>query len=87
MDKPSNRRPGIKMMAIPLYNLGCGGGRSYLAERVLARQPGIVAVYANPATEALYIQYDPAFTSRAHLLEVIEQLGFGRPDGARQGMA
>lgn len=84
MERTTDQRPGMKMMAIPVNNLGCGEGRASLAERRLAREPGVVGVYANPATEALYIKYDPALTSRALLVEAIEQLGLGRPDGASQ---
>lgn len=82
MDRTTDQRPSMKMMAIPLYNLGCGGGRASVAEHMLAREPGVVSVYANPATEALYIKYDPRLTSRAVLVEAIEQLGFGRPGSA-----
>lgn len=84
MDTIPGQMQETKMMAIPLYNLGCGGGRARLAETVVARTPGVLAVYANPATEALYVKYDPARISRAHLVEEIERLGLGRPDnGAR----
>jgi hypothetical protein len=72
----------VKMMTIPLYNLGCGGGRASLAEHVLVKERGVLEAYANPATEAIYVRYDPAQTDRAVLVAVLEQLGVGPPDGA-----
>ena len=64
-------------LRLPLYNLGCGSGDAITAERILARQPGVIEVYANPATEAAYIVYDPALTTPSHLSQVIQQAGFG----------
>lgn len=81
MVKVTEETGNVKMMAIPLYNLGCGGGRASLAEHVLVKERGVLEAYANPATEAIYVRYDPAQTSRAALIRVLEQLGFGPPDG------
>jgi copper chaperone CopZ len=47
-----------------------------IIERALARTPGVVSVYANPATEMAYVVYDPEQVSPDHLVKVIEQAGF-----------
>lgn len=71
-------RPSIR---IPIYGLGCGGGGVATIERELARAPGVVHVYVNPATEVAYVDFEPALTSPARLAGVIEQAGYraGRP--------
>lgn len=79
MVKLTEETGNVKMMAIPLYNLGCGGGRTSLVERALVKERGVLEAYANPATEAIYIKYDAALTNREALLKVLEQLGVGRP--------
>lgn len=64
-------------LMLPLYNLGCGSGNALTAERILAQQPGVTEVYANPATETAYIAYDPKLTNEASLSLVIQRAGFG----------
>lgn len=64
-------------LALPLYNLGCSSGDALTVERILAQQSGVVEVYANPATEAAYIVYNPALTNEARLTMVIKRAGFG----------
>lgn len=64
-------------LELPLYNLGCSSGDALTIERILARQPGVVEVYANPATETAYIEYDPALTNEEQLTGVIKRAGFG----------
>lgn len=64
-------------LALPLYNLGCSGGDALTIERILAQQPGVIEVYANPATEVAYIAYDPALTNEEQLAVVIKRAGFG----------
>lgn len=82
MNGITEQKTEIKMMAVPLYNLGCGGGRSVLAERMLSREPGVVTAYGNPITSALYIQYDPALTNRTAIEQAVERLGLSAPGGA-----
>ena len=83
MVKVTEATGNVKMMAIPLYNLGCGGGRASLVERALVKERGVLEAYANPAAEAIYIQYDPVQTNRVNLVKVLEHLGVGRPtDGS-----
>lgn len=45
-------------------------------ERALARTPGVMYVYMNPATEMAYVVYDPASCHPDELIGVIEGLGF-----------
>lgn len=73
----------LQRLTLPLYNLGCSSGDALTAERILAQQPGVVEVYANPATEAAYIVYDPALTNEAHLTMVVQRAGFGPREGKK----
>lgn len=68
-------------LRIPVYGLGCGGAGASTIERKLAATDGVVSVYVNPATEAAYVDYDPAETDPWALVRVIEQVGYraGRP--------
>ena len=63
-------------LRIPIYGLGCGGGGARAIERALARSPGVISVYLNPATEAAQIEVDPALTDAGKLTQVIEQTGY-----------
>lgn len=68
-----NAQPALR---IPIYGLGCGGGGTTTIERELARTPGVLRVYVNPATETAYIYYDPAQTDARRLARVIDQTGY-----------
>jgi len=61
---------------IPVLGLGCGAGGMGVIERALAKQPGIVTAYGNPATETLYVVYDPARVCVVDIRRVIEQAGY-----------
>lgn len=65
-----------RALHIPVYGLGCGGGGAAMIERELARQPGVLRVYVNPATETAYLDYDAALTGATRLAQVIEQAGY-----------
>ncbi len=57
---------------------GTGLGLSiarWIVERALARTAGVVYVYANPATETAYIEYDPALIDADCLARVVEHVG------------
>jgi copper chaperone CopZ len=58
-------------ITLPIDDLSCGGGGALIVERALARTPGVVYVYVNPATEMAYIEYDPD-----RLVKVVEHAGF-----------
>lgn len=61
---------------IPIYGLGCGGGGADTIQHALARSPGVVRVYVNPATEAAYVDFQPALTNAIRLAGLIEQAGY-----------
>ena len=71
-------------VTLPISGLGCGGGGALTIERVLAKLPGVLRVYVNPATEMAYVQYDPAHCSVEALLAAVDAVGFSadEPRGA-----
>lgn len=74
---------GTRRITLPIYGLACGGGGALSVERALARTPGVLRVYVNPATEMAYVAYDPAATNPESLLAAVERAGFraGAPGG------
>ena len=63
-------------VTLPIYGLGCGGGGVLTIERALARTPGVVRAYVNPATEMAYVEYDPAVCTLEELCAVVRSRGF-----------
>lgn len=63
-------------VTVPLYDLSCGGGGVLTIERALARVPGVVRVYANPATEMAYVEYNSEQVTPDRFVQAIEQAGF-----------
>jgi P-type Cu+ transporter len=64
-----------EQVMLPVYQLRCGSAQSL--ERKLARIPGVVEVYVNPATERAYIEYYPDLTNPERLKLEIKQAGYG----------
>ncbi len=63
-------------ITLPINDLSCGGGGVLIVERALARAPGVVYVYVNPATEMAYVEYDPALVDPNRLTQAVEHAGF-----------
>ena len=66
-------------ITLPIYNLGCGGGGTLSIERALTKVPGVTYAYANPLTEMVYVEFDPALAHPEQLTALIDQLGYGAP--------
>ena len=79
MSTPSNPTTAgaTRPVTLPLYNLNCAGDTQTI-ERILRREPGLVKVYANSATEKVYIEYETAHINPDRLQHVLQQAGFGR---------
>ena len=64
-----------RWVRIPILDLGCPGDMVRL-ERRLARQAGVLEVAVNPATEAIYIRFDPRSTTPPRLRNAVEHEGY-----------
>ena len=69
-----------KPVVLSLYNLSCSAD-THSIEQMLKREPGVVKVYANPATEKAYIEYKVALTNPDRLRDLLQKAGFGRKTG------
>lgn len=63
-------------LTVPVSALSCGGGGALTVERGLARLPGVLRAYVNPATEMAYVVYDADQTGPKDFVQEIERLGF-----------
>ncbi|MBI3962133.1 MAG: heavy-metal-associated domain-containing protein [Deinococcus sp.] len=63
-------------VTLPIYGLSCGGGGALTVERALAKVPGVVQVYVNPATEMAYVEYNPTLSGPEQLMAAVERAGF-----------
>ncbi len=63
-------------LAVPLFGLGCGAGGTLQLEAVLMHEPGVLCAYVNPATEQVYVTYDPAVVGPQGIMEAIRRAGF-----------
>ena len=62
-------------VTLPIFNLGCGGGGALMLEQAVARTPGVIAAYVNPATEMAYITFDAERCTRDELASVVAAWG------------
>jgi copper chaperone CopZ len=67
-------------LTMAIYGLGCGGSGTLIVERALAQVPGVTWAYANPATEMVYVAYNPALTGPPQLIAAVERVGFHAGD-------
>ena len=69
-----------RQIRIPVDDFGCAGSAPSI-ERQLAKTSGVFDVYANPATEHVYVNYDPAQVSPDELVRELNRAGYrtGRP--------
>lgn len=68
-------RRQTERLTFAINGLACGGGGSLSAERALAKVPGVLVVYVNPATEMAYVEYDPQLMDTAQLVAAVERTG------------
>ena len=66
----------IQRLTLPLYNVACASD-GQTVERILQQIPGVTTVYANPASEKVYIEYDVAQTDPTRLRAALAEAGFG----------
>lgn len=59
-----------------IEGLSCLGGGAASLERALARLPGILEVYVNPATEIAYLRFDPRVLEPREVMASIERAGY-----------
>ena len=71
----TNAAPRARL-TLAIYDLGCGGGGVLTIERALIHVPGVIRVYANPATEMAYIEYNSAMTHPDQLIAAVTASGF-----------
>ncbi len=63
-------------LTMAIYGLNCGGGGALTVERALAKLPGVLRAYVNPAMETAYVEYDPARLGWERLAAAVESVGF-----------
>ena len=63
-------------VTMPIYDLGCGGGGALMIERAVARTPGVLSAYVNPATEMAYITFDSEHCTQDTVASVVTACGF-----------
>lgn len=73
--KATNVAP-IQRLTLPLYNVDCASD-GQTVERILQQIPGVTTVYANPASEKVYIEYHGAQTDLPRLRAALDEAGFG----------
>ena len=65
----------IARVVFPVHGLAWGGGGALTAERALARTPGVLRAYVNPATEMAYVEFDYSTTTTKELARAVADAG------------
>ena len=60
---------------VMLEDARCVADSTQTVEKVLRDVPGVLRAYANPATEAAYVEYDAERCEEADLVRALESLG------------
>lgn len=63
-------------LTMAVHGLTCGGGGALAVERSLARLPGVLRAYVNPATEMAYVEYEEGVVEPSGLVEAVARAGF-----------
>lgn len=61
---------------LAIRGLVCGGGGSRTAERALARVPGVLSAYVNPAEEIAHVTHEIDRCPVRTLVEAVREAGF-----------
>lgn len=67
---------GSARVVLPVLDLACAGGDALVVERVIAKMPGVLSAYVNPATENAYVDYDPERVTSAAIEAKVRELGY-----------
>ena len=62
-------------MTFALGGLAFGGGGSLVAERAIAKVPGVVHVYVNSVIEMAYVEYDAEQLDLSRLTAAVKRTG------------
>jgi copper chaperone CopZ len=63
-------------VTLEIIGFGCGGGGALTVERALARVPGVIYAYTNPAMETAYVEYETSLVEPEKLVDAVESVGF-----------
>ena len=77
MDTSSNITTAgtTRPITLSLSNLRCAVDTQTI-ERIFRQEPGVVKVYANAASEKIYIEYEMALTNPERLRAMLQDAGF-----------
>lgn len=62
-------------VTLPISGWSCGGAEAQIVEAALAKVPGVVHAYVNPATEMAYADYDSCACDAEALRRAVAAVG------------